>query len=267
MNDGARHIDGEGLAADAALAAEMADAARMVAARWFRRPIPVDAKADRSPVTEADRTIEQAIRARLAEARPQDGVFGEEYGADIDGRARVWVVDPIDGTGAFVTGSPLFGTLIGLLDGGVPVLGLIDMPVLGERWTARRGAGAALDGSPCRTSGCARLADAALGATSPLKFEGAEEAAFRAIAAAARITRFGGDCYAYGLLASGHLDAVVEVGLEPYDYLPLVAVVEEAGGVVTDWRGAPLGLGSDGRVVAAATPSLHAEIVEKLLEA
>ncbi|TVQ55013.1 MAG: histidinol-phosphatase [Rhodobacteraceae bacterium] len=258
MDDNARDID------DERLAAAIADAVRAIPSRWFRKPLAVDAKADRSPVTEADRAIEQIIRARLSEARPEDGVLGEEFGAAMEGRSRVWVVDPIDGTGSFITGSPLFGTLIGLLDGGVPVLGLIDMPLLGERWSARRGAGTTLNGAPCRVSGCGRLADAALGSTSPLKFEGAAEAAFRQVAAAARITRFGGDCYTYGLLAAGHLDAILEVGLEPYDYLPLVPVIEEAGGVITDWRGAPLGFASDGRVLAAATEALHAEIMEML---
>jgi fructose-1,6-bisphosphatase/inositol monophosphatase family enzyme len=174
------------------------------------------------------------------------------------------VIDPIDGTGAFATGSPLFGCLIGLLVGGRADLGVIDAPAMGERWTARRGEGATLNDVPCRVSGCARLADASVSSTSIHLYAPEPLAAFHRVAAHAAGARLGGDCYAYGLVAAGHLDAVVETGLQPYDYLPIVPIIEEAGGVITDWSGAPLTLTSRGDVVAAASLSLHAELLQHL---
>jgi inositol-phosphate phosphatase/L-galactose 1-phosphate phosphatase/histidinol-phosphatase len=231
---------------------------RAIALRHFRTPLDVERKADLSPVTVADREIEAMFRAAMARGWPEAGFLGEEEGAEGADRARVWVVDPIDGTKAFVTGNPLFGTLVGLLEHGRPRLGVIDMPALNERWAAGDG-GATFNGAPCRASACADIAEATLYCTSPDAFAGADAAAFARLRAAARLTRYGGDCYCYGLLASGHADLVAEVGLQPFDYLPLVRVIEAAGGVITDWTGAPLGLGSDGRVLAAATPELHGQ--------
>ena len=250
----------DGLADDTLACAErLADAARGIALAHFRRAIDVETKPDATPVTIADRGIEEAMRAILAERHPAAGVFGEEMGADRSDARDIWVLDPIDGTGAFVTGSPLFGILIGLLRDGEPIVGVIDIPVLGERWTAVKGGGARLNGAPCRTSGRARLAEASLAATSPLIFSEAEHAGFARLADRAALTRFGGDCYAYALVAAGHLDLVVEAGLKPYDYLPIAPVIEEADGIMTDWSGRPLDLESDGRVIAAASPDLHAE--------
>lgn len=233
-------------------------ASRAIALRHFRTALDVERKADLSPVTIADREIEAMFRAAMARGWPDAGFLGEEDGAEGVDRRRVWVVDPIDGTKAFVTGNPLFGTLVALVEDGRPRLGVIDMPALGERWTAADGP-ATFNGRPCRVSGCAEIAGATLYCTSPDAFAGADAAAFARLRAAARLTRYGGDCYCYGLLASGHADIVAETGLQPFDYLPVVRVVEAAGGVITDWTGAPLGLASDGRVLAAATPALHAE--------
>lgn len=244
-----------------ALAERLADLARPIALAHWRSRLDVESKADATPVTVADRAIETEMRALLAEAEPGAAIFGEEYGADgpTEGVRDLWILDPIDGTGAYVTGSPLFGALIGLLVDGAPTLGVIDVPALGERWTALRGAGAFLNGARCATSGVRALREAALGATSPRIFSEGERARFEEVARRAALTRFGGDCYAYALVASGHLDLVVEAGLKPYDFLPIVPVLEEAGGVMTDWSGRPLGLASDGRVIAAASPALHAE--------
>jgi histidinol phosphatase-like enzyme (inositol monophosphatase family) len=249
-----------------ALAERLADHARPIALAHWRHRMEVESKSDATPVTAADRAIEAELRALLAEVEPGAAIFGEEYGASgaTAGPGDVWVLDPIDGTGAFVTGSPLFGTLIGLLSDGAPFLGVIEVPALGERWTGMRGEGAFLNGARCATSGARALSDAALGATSPLVFGEADRARFLDLSRRAALTRFGGDCYAYALLASGHLDLVVEAGLKPYDYLPVVPVVEEAGGVMTDWAGEPLGLGSDGRVIAASSHALHAEALEML---
>ncbi len=254
-----------GLANDALTCAEhLADVARAIALTHFRRAIDVETKADCTPVTIADRSIEEAMRSLLAEHCPDAGVFGEEMGTDRADAADIWVLDPVDGTGAFVTGSPLFGTLIGLVRDGDPVVGVIDIPALGERWSAVKGGGARFNGRPCRTSGRTRLADASLATTSPRVFADADLAQFSKLADRAALTRFGGDCYAYALVAAGHLDLVVEAGLKPYDYLPIAPVIEEADGVMTDWSGRPLDLSSDGRVIAAASADLHAEVLAVL---
>lgn len=255
------------LGAAMALANRMADMAGAIALRHFRTPLDVIAKADESPVTVADREVESALRAVLAEAAPADGIYGEEHGQERVDAPFVWVIDPIDGTRSFITGSPLWGTLIGLLHHGRPVLGMIDIPFTRERWSATASIGACLGGVPVRASGCERLADARLYATSPDIFVGRDRDAFAAVEREAGLRRFGGDCYSYGLLASGHVDLVVESGLQPYDYLPIAPIIAAAGGVITDWNGEPLGLGSDGRVVAAATPALHAAALKCIVQA
>ena len=249
-----------------ALTEQMANSARRIALTHWRRGLDIENKADATPVTIADRTIETKMRAMISEAEPGAAVLGEEFGSDATaaGQSELWVLDPIDGTGAFVTGSPLFGSLIGFVADGVPVLGVIEAPALGERWTALRGEGTFLNGERCATSGIVDLSEAALGSTSPMVFSEAERTTFFELSRRVALTRFGGDCYAYALVASGHLDLVVEAGLQPYDYLPLVSVLEEAGGVITDWSGAPLTLNSGGRVIASATRALHAQALEIL---
>ena len=248
------------------LASRLADEAADIARRYFRQPLAVDIKSDSSPVTRADREIEQCLRARLAAERPDDGIFGEEYAAKAGREAATWVIDRIDGTKSFITGFPLFGTLIGLLQEGTPVAGMIAMPILNERWYAEGGE-ARWNGQSCRTSRCVRLAEASLCTTSPEGFTGADQAAYRALAASVRLRRFGGDCYIYGLLASGHIDLVAEAGLQPYDYLPIAPIVIAAGGCMTDWEGRPLTLHSDGRVVASATEALHDQALRMLAAA
>ncbi|VDC20177.1 histidinol-phosphatase [Pseudogemmobacter humi] len=246
------------------LMAGAADAARDIALSYFRRPIHVEDKEDKSPVTVADRSIEAMLRGRIAERFPEDGIFGEEEAPRNLESPRVWIVDPIDGTKSFVTGHPLFGCLMALLDGGTPVLGQIDMAVLNERWQGARGRPSTFNGQECRTRDCTALKDAWIYTTNPFAFPGASRAAFEAVAEQARLTRYGGDCYNYGLLASGHCDLVVETGLQPFDFLPLVQVVQGAGGVITDWDGRPLGLTSAGDVIAAATPALHEAALKHL---
>lgn len=252
------------LEAYAAFAHTLADRARPLSRKWFRHPLAVDTKADESPVTQADREVESALREAIASQHPDHGIYGEEFGASRTEAEFVWSLDPIDGTRAFISGNPLWGTLLALLHRGRPVLGLIDIPMLDERWVGRAQTPAQLNGQACSTSDCADLTDAILYATSPDIFSGVELAAFDNLAAKTRMRRFGGDCYSYGLLASGHVDLVVEAGLQPYDYLALMPVIEGAGGVMTDWTGQPLGLGSQGRVIAAATPALHREAMRAL---
>jgi myo-inositol-1(or 4)-monophosphatase len=246
------------------IAHALADAAAARSLPLFRTPLEVIAKADESPVTQADRAAEAAMREILAAERPDDGIYGEEHGvmrADAD---AVWVLDPIDGTRSFITGSPLWGTLVGLLRGGRVELGLVDMPVLGERWVGQAGLGAQRNGRPVRASACASVAAARIFTTSPDIFGAADWEAFDRLSRRCAMRRFGGDCYSYAQLAGGTIDLVVETGLQPYDYLGPAGLIEAAGGVITDWEGRPLGLASDGRVVAAATPALHREALDIL---
>lgn len=245
-----------------ATAEAAADAAGAVIRPLFRSQLLVEAKGDASPVTEADKAAERVIRALIAERHPDHGVIGEEYGETNAGAEWVWVLDPIDGTRAFVTGRPLFGTLIGLLHRGVPVLGIIDQPTTGERWIGIAGQPtefrSSFGGTPrCRP--CARLAEAELSCTSPDMFDATTAPRFAAVKAAARRTTWGGDCYAYGLLALGLVDAVVDATMKPWDWAALVPVIEGAGGRCTDWAGQPLRLDGDGTVLAVGDPALLGE--------
>lgn len=233
----------------------------------FRSALLVETKGDASPVTEADKAAERAIRALLADRHPDHGVIGEEYGETNPDAEWVWVLDPIDGTRAFVTGRPLFGTLIGLLHRGRPVLGIIDQPATGERWIGLAGQPtrfrSTMGGKPhCRP--CGSLAEAELSCTSPDMFDADSAPRFTRVKAAARRTTWGGDCYAYGLLALGLVDVVVDATMKPWDWTALVPIIEGAGGRCTDWAGQPLHLGSDGTVLAVGDPALLPEVTALL---
>lgn len=249
---------------DLRIANALADAAARQSLARFRTPLDIITKADESPVTLADRAAETAMREILGRERPADGIFGEEHGLERLDAASVWVLDPIDGTRSFITGSPLWGTLIALVRGGRVELGMIDMPVLGERWVGLHGLGAGRNGQPVRASSCSAVAEARIVTTSPDIFDAADWQAFDTLSRRCAMRRFGGDCYGYAQLAGGTIDLVVETGLQPYDYLGPAGLIEAAGGVITDWQGRPLGLQSDGRVVAAATPALHREALAVL---
>ena len=242
----------------------LADASGEVIRRHFRTPFPVEDKDDASPVTVADRGAERAMRALIADRYPEHGIVGEEFGNERPDADEVWVLDPIDGTRAFVAGKPIFGTLIALLREGKPLLGIIDQPILGERWIGAAGIVSRFCGDPIETRSCADLDRAILNTTSPDLFRGADRDAFARLSARVRSTLYGGDCYAYGLLASGHIDLVVEAGLKTYDYCALAPVVEGAGGRITDWEGNPLRAESDGRVIAAGDGRVHDEALELL---
>jgi histidinol phosphatase-like enzyme (inositol monophosphatase family) len=220
------------------------------------------------PVTDADRAAEHAMRAILADRRPDDGILGEEHGARAGTSGRTWVIDPIDGTRAFLVGAPTWGTLIALTGPEGPLFGLIDQPHTGERWTGGLGH-AALATPAGETRLAARptgsLADARLCTTFPEIGTEAERAAFSRVAAQVRLTRYGLDCYAYGLLAAGHVDLVIEAGLAAYDICAPIAVIEAAGGIVTNWSGGPAHEG--GQVLAAANPRLHAAALGLLRQA
>lgn len=259
-------------------AEELAEAARKQILPYWRKPIEVESKIEddrpvaESPVTIADRKAEEAMRALIEARFPEHGIYGEEFGSVRVDAEFCWVLDPIDGTKSFITGKPLFGTLIGLCHYGVPVIGVIDQCVLKERWIGVRGSRTTLNGVEVHARGAASLSEAMLYATTPHMFgEGYEAAAFGAVRDAVKRPLYGCDCYAYGLVASGFgADMVVEADLGLYDYTALVPVLLGAGGCMTDWTGADLSIpnheASKGRVVAAANASLHAEAL-KLLQA
>jgi inositol-phosphate phosphatase/L-galactose 1-phosphate phosphatase/histidinol-phosphatase len=239
------------------LANALADAARPIAARYFRTQVAIDDKTDNSPVTIADREAETAMRDLLTRHVPEHGVFGEEHGAVRTDAEYVWVLDPIDGTKAFITGLPIFGTLVALLHRGKPVMGIIDQPILKERWLGVEGQRSTFNGTPISVRACDALAKAYMYSTAPLMFPGAYEKPHEALTRKVKLFRWGGDCYAYGLLASGHVDLVVEASLKLYDFAALVPVVKGAGGLITDWRGRELDMQSDGSVLAAGDPAVH----------
>jgi inositol-phosphate phosphatase / L-galactose 1-phosphate phosphatase / histidinol-phosphatase len=252
-----------------ALAERLADASGPVARHYFRTPLAIDDKSDDSPVTRADREAEAAIRRIIEAERPTDGILGEEHGAVRTDAEYVWVLDPIDGTRAFINGLPVFGTLIALTRHGAPILGVIDMPALGDRWTGACGhptrfASAGNGAGQAHVRACATLAAARLCATTPDMFNRDDRPRFTRMTQAVRDTRYGTDCIAYGLLASGHTDLVVEAGMQPYDYLAQVPIIEGAGGTITDWQGKPLTLESKGDVVAAGDARVHREALAVL---
>ncbi|CAM8987201.1 hypothetical protein QQ045_008304 [Rhodiola kirilowii] len=226
----------------AQVANEVADAAGMVIRQYFRKNFDVRDKEDLSPVTIADQKAEEAMVSILLENLPSHAVFGEESGWRCANESAdyVWVLDPIDGTKSFITGKPLFGTLIALLYKGEPILGVIDQPVLRERWVGIRGKSTTLNGQEVSTRTCSQLSQAYLYTTSPHLFKGDAEEAFARVRNKVKVPLYGCDCYAYALLASGHVDLVVESGLKPYDFLSLIPVIEGAGGAITDWKGQPL---------------------------
>jgi myo-inositol-1(or 4)-monophosphatase len=255
------------------LALRLADAAGAAALPHFRAHSLIaddkDAADGFDPVTAADREAEAAMRAILSTERPEDGVFGEEEARTFGTSGLTWVLDPIDGTRAFISGLPLWGTLIALDDGTRGRIGVIDQPHIGERYVGVLGeddarAWLAHGGHewPITTRRGVALSKATLFTTDPFLFDEAGTAAFQAVRSRARLTRYGTDCYAYALLAAGHIDLVIEEGLAAYDIAAHVPLITAAGGVVTDWTGGDCRWG--GRVVAAGSPDLHAEVLEIL---
>ncbi|MET0369896.1 MAG: histidinol-phosphatase [Sphingobium sp.] len=251
---------------DLALANRLADAAGAAIRPFFRARYDTDYKGDSSPVTEADRAAELAIRAILEKERPRDGIIGEEYGATRAEAERVWILDPIDGTRSFIAGRPIFGTLIALTEAGWPTVGIIDQPVGGERWAGMMGQPTTFNGMPVRTRACRDLDQAILASTAPQLFPGCSAEHFARLGGQCRDTVWGGDCYNYGLVASGHVDIVVEAGLKLHDLAALVPVVEGAGGRMCDWSGDPLTVDSDGKVIALGDPARLDDVLEALNE-
>lgn len=249
----------------------LADAARVETLRHFRSAgLTADSKesARFDPVTEGDRAAEDAMRALLALHRPEDAILGEERGHKPGSTGYTWVLDPIDGTRSFLAGTPTWGVLVGLVDETGPVLGIIDQPYIGERFLGgfgRADLNGPLGQRPLKTRAPRPLSEAILFTTFPEVGSEIEGAAFKTLSQQCRLTRYGTDCYAYGLVAAGQIDLVVEAGLQSYDVVAPIAVIEAAGGVVTDWRGRPAHQG--GRILAAANAEIHAAALAILSQA
>ncbi|MFP4313439.1 MAG: inositol monophosphatase family protein [Alphaproteobacteria bacterium] len=271
------------------LANTLADAAGEIIKKYYRTPFNIEQKGDMSPVTVADRAVEKRLREILEDRRPQDGILGEEFGRKESQSGLTWVIDPIDGTKSFMIGRPTFGTLIALCEDDVPKLGVIDQAISAERWVGVRGEEtifysdlnarppAPSELSPpaggrikvgveiAKTRPCSSLNDAIICSTTPSMFDGMPpyfERFHQGKMAHGLI--WGGDCYMYGLLASGHLDMTIEAALSPYDFAALVPVVEGAGGIICDYAGNPLTLQSSGQVIALGDSSLLPEVLKKL---
>ena len=244
-------------------ACELADAAAVISLKYFRQPVAVDNKLAGSgfdPVTKADRGAEQAIRDLIESRYPDHQIFGEEFGRKRTDSPFEWVLDPIDGTRAFISGLPTWGTLIGLRYEGEPVIGVIDQPYMGERylgWTT----GATLNGNPISTRPCTALENATISTTDPDLFTDAERPLFDQILGQSKLVRYGMDCYAYAILASGFLDVIIESGLQPYDMMALIPVVRGAGGSATGWSGESPE--ESGRLLAVGDPSLARQLLKE----
>ena len=251
---------------DLDLAHRLADLAGETIRPLFRGDWDEEQKSDRSFVTEADRAAEAAMRQLIEAERPDDGIIGEEYGTRNEKAGRQWVLDPIDGTTSFIAGRPIFGTLIALMQDGFPVLGIIDQPIGRERWAGRTGEGTTFNGKPVTTARCRELANAVLATTTPHQFNEHEADHFMGLAKAVaeRKIIYGGDCYNYGLVASGHVDLVCEAGLKLHDFAALAPVVEGAGGIMCDWRGEPLHAESDGNALAIGDPARLEDVLEAM---
>ncbi|TWI54785.1 myo-inositol-1(or 4)-monophosphatase [Pseudomonas duriflava] len=248
-------------------AERLAEAAAEAISPYFRAPLAVDDKGGRlfDPVTVADKAAERAMRELILSEYPTHGILGEEEEAVAGQSPLTWVLDPIDGTRAFITGLPLWGTLIALNDGTRPVVGVMNQPYTRERFVGTP-EGAWLNGTPLKTRACETLSTARLMCTSPQIFDTpARLAAFERVANQAQLVRFGGDCYAYCMLASGFVDVIIEASLQPYDVQALIPIIEGAGGIMTSWDGGDAQHG--GAVVACGDKALHAQVLALLNEA
>lgn len=243
---------------------KMADTSNGITLQYLETNIDFQTKDDYSPVTMVDRRIEETLRGMIAEAFPNHGILGEEFENENIDSEYVWVIDPIDGTKAFITGMPVYGTLISLTRNGYPVLGIIDHPVTRERWAGLEGEASTHNGAPIKTRACSQLKDAIISIGNPESLHGGEADAFGQLRAHTKWGIYGGNCYVYGRLAMGRVDISLDGGLDPFDFCALEPVVRGAGGIMTDWEGQRLSIRSGHRVAACGDKTLHRQVVEML---
>ncbi len=249
-----------------AFAGQLADTSRAQLRATIGQAVHADPKGDGSPVTAVDRAVETRLREMIAARYPGHGIVGEEHGAVAPDSELVWVLDPIDGTLPFLAGIPVYGTLIALARNQVPVIGVVDFPVTGERWVGGAGMPTRRNGEAVSVRSCDDLSTALLSNSNPDFYDEAEFRKFSRLKAATRWTVYGGSCLAYVQIASGRIDVGIDAGFDPFDYCALVPVIEGAGGVITDWDGAALTLRSGSRIIAAGDPRIHARALEILAE-
>ncbi len=242
----------------------LANASRALVLDCLAVPVSFATKGDLSPVTVVDQQVEQCLRGLIAERYPQHGILGEEYDSQNLDAEYVWVLDPIDGTKAFITGMPVFGTLISLTRAGHPCIGIIDHPVTGERWAGVEGSPSTYNGQPVRCRPCPDMREAIVSIGNPESLSAGEQTAFSTLRRQSKWGIYGGNCYVYGRLAMGRVDISIDSGLDPFDYCALDVVVRGAGGCMSDWEGKPLSIHSGHRVVATGDAALHRQVVDIL---
>lgn len=245
----------------------LADLSEEIAKKYFRQNNGEIAKDDDSPVTKADREIEQIIRQEIERKFPNHGIIGEEFGNVRTDSDFIWILDPIDGTSSFIVGRPTFGTLIALTHKGKSVLGIMNQPITRERWIGIDGVGSTFNGKKITSRKCIEIYDAVMCSSSSFHFKNEDELVLKKLSAQTKYQKiggiiYGGDCYSYACLASGFVDIVIDPGLKVYDYAALQPIIEMAGGVVTDWQGNDLGLKSNVRLIASANRELHQKAIE-----
>jgi len=248
----------------------LADTASEISKKYYRIANGEIAKEDDSPVTIADREIEEKIRELIFKKYPTHGIIGEEYGNHQENQDYTWIIDPIDGTSSFIVGRPIFGNLISLTFKQNVILGIINQPINNERWLGIEGQGSWFNGNRIKTRNCQKIDDAVLSSSSPYFFKKENKIIFEEICKYTKYQKiggvvYGGDCYAYGCLASGFVDLIIEPELKIYDFASHIPIIKNAGGVITDWSGNDLKLESNTKLIASATPKLHDEVL-KLIE-
>ncbi len=244
------------------LANEMADEAGKIVLEYFRQDFDIERKGDKTPVTIADRNVEKHLREILLKNRSDDGIIGEEFGNKESKNGLTWIIDPIDGTKSFIIGRPTFGTLIALWDKDTPLLGIIDQPVLNERWIGVKGRQTTFNNKPVKTRKCQNINAASISSTSPSQLPDL----WPKLYSECHSVIWGGDCYAYGMLSNGWHDIVIETGMGIHDYAALVPIVEGAGGKMFDWKGAPLSLKENSKIIAIGDNSIKNEVLELVRE-
>ncbi len=247
-----------------AFAVALAERSRRIMSQALAERPQIELKPDSSYVTETDKGIERELRVMIERAFPAHGILGEEYGAHNAGAAHVWVLDPIDGTAAFVAGLPVFGTLIALLHEGLPVIGVIDHVVTNDRWIGAAGRETTRNGMVVRTRACPSLAQAMMSASNPDFFSDAERPLFERVRSRTQWRIYGGSCFSYGLLACGRIDIALDSSLGIHDFAPYVPIITGAGGIITDWAGKPITIHSGPQILAAGDPERHAEVLSLL---